>query len=219
MSETTTRTDQVAFRHALTRLPRFLYGNALRLVALSVAWTICSLPLVTVGPATLAAYTAIQDLRSDRNTIDRSRIVSVLRQNGVASVVFSGVPVAFVVVAVLYGIPALAQESLLGEGIALVAAYIAVYTALVAVPTYVAMARGTPPVAAVRQGVHWVGAHPTAALATGLLTVTVLALAVLLTIGFVLLFAGLAFSIHVAVVDELDAVSADGTPSQAPTVS
>lgn len=215
MKETT---DQAVFRRALNRLPRFLYGNALRLVMVSVAWAICSLPMVTVGPATLSAYTAIQDLRSDRNTIDRSRIVSVLRQNGVASVVFSGIPVVFAMVAFLYGVPALAQESLVGEVVALMAAYIAIYTALVAVPTYTAMARGTPPVAAVRQGIRWVGAHPTAALTTGLLTVVVLALTVLLTIGFVLLFAGLAFSIHITVVEELDMVSTDGTPTQTLTI-
>lgn len=213
----TDTSDSVTFRRALSRLPRFLYGNALRLVVVSVVWAICSLPIVTVGPATLAAYTAIQDLRSDRNTVDRSRIISVLKQNGVASVVFSGVPLIFALITVLYGVPAITQQSLLGEGIALVAAYIAIYTSLVAIPTYVAMASGVSPVTAVRQGVQWVSSHPTAALTTGLFTIVVFTLTVLLTIGFILTFAGISLSIHVAVVDEFEPVSGEKTsPSASP---
>lgn len=201
MTETT---NQAAFRRALTRLPRFVYGNGSQLVVLSVAWVVCSLPLVTIGPATLAVYIAVQDLRSDQNTIDRSRIASVLWQNGIASIVFSGIPLVFSTIAFLYGTQALEQGVLLGEIVALIAGYVALYATLVLIPTFDAMAAGVPPVTSVRRGVYWVSTYPTAALTTALLTVVLLALSLLLTIAFVLLFAGIVVSLHLAIVDAFD---------------
>lgn len=207
-------TDQAAFRRAVADVPGFTYRNGLSLVLLSLGWFVASLPLVTIGPATLAAYVAIQDLRSDRNRIDRDRIVSVLRQNGVASVLFSGVPIAFGAVAVAYGTTAFAQESLVGEGIALVAAYVALYVTLALVPTFTALARGIDPVRAFRYGLGWLANHPTPALAVGLLTLVVLGLTVLLTVAFVLVFAGLAFSLHVGVVETVERQASEPGVSQ-----
>ncbi|WP_254279737.1 DUF624 domain-containing protein [Haloarcula marina] len=199
-----TGTDQAAFRRAVADVPGFVYHNGLRLALLSLLWTLASLPLVTIGPATLAVYVAIRDLRSDRNRIDRGHIWSVLRQNGVASALFSGVPVAFGAVAVTYGVTALRTGSLAGEVVALVAAYVALYVALALVPTYVELARGSDPVAAFRYGVGWLARHPTPALATGLLSLVVLAVTAVLTVAFVLLFAGVAFTLQVAVVETVD---------------
>lgn len=204
--------NRVAFQQALSGLPRFVYGNGLQLAMLSVAWTVCSLPLVTVGPATLAVYVAVQDLRSARNTINRSRISSILRQNGVASAVFSSIPVIFAIIAVLYGIQALKRGALIGEVIALIAGYISLYAVLVLIPTFNAMAAGVPPVSALRQGVRWVSSHPTAALTTALLTVIFFAVSVLFTIAFVLLFAGLTVSLHVAIVSELGLTHPEDDP-------
>ncbi|RBI60090.1 hypothetical protein DMJ13_20745 [halophilic archaeon] len=202
--------NQVAFQQALSELPQFVYGNGLRLAMLSVAWTICSLPLVTVGPATLAVYVAVQDLRSARNTIDRSRIFSILRQNGGASAVFSSIPVIFVTIAILYGIQALKEEVLIGEVIALISGYIGLYVALILIPTFNEMAAGVPPVSALRRGVRWVSSHPTVALTTALLTVIFLVVTVFFTIAFVLLFAGLVVSLHVVIVTELESFSPEG---------
>ena len=200
----TATTNQEAFRGALSDIPRFVYANGLALAVVSVLWFLASLPLITIGPATLAAYVAVQDLRSDRNRIDRDRVVAVLRDNGVASAVFSGVPVTFGAVSAAYGITAFQRGSLLGEAIALVAAYIALYVALALVPTFVRLARGEGPVSALRYGLRWLVRHPTPALAMGLVTFAVLAVTALLTVAFVLVFAGLAFSIQIAVVDTLE---------------
>ncbi|WP_423747015.1 hypothetical protein V5735_20500 (plasmid) [Haladaptatus sp. SPP-AMP-3] len=213
MAETT---DQIAFRSALTAVPSFVYGNALRLVVLSVAWVICLLPVITVGPATLLAYAAVQDLRSERNAVDASRLGSVLRRNGVASVIFSGVPVVFGGISVLYGIPALSRSMLLGEIIALIAGYIAMYSALVLVPTFSAMARGVSPVSALRYGIRWVASHPTAVLSMALLTVVTFAVTALLMVAFPLLFAGIAFSLHVIVTDEFDTYTDENGRASAP---
>ena len=213
-----TRTDQRAFRRSVVRVPGFVYHNGLRMTLLSLAWAVASLPLVTIGPATLAAYVAIRGLRSDRNAVDWSRIRTTLRRNGVASAVFSGVPVVFGAVAVTYGLTALRQGSLAGEVVALVAGYAALYVALALIPTFVALSEGTEPVAALRYGVGWLARHPTAALSMGLLTVAVLAVCLLLTVGFALLFAGLAFSLHVAVVEAVDdaAAATESAPDAVP---
>ena len=210
-------TDQEAFRRAVADLPGFVYRNGFRLALLSLGWVVASLPLVTIGPATLAAYAAVQDLRSDRNRIDLDRLRTVLRRNGVASALLAGVPATFGSIAVLYATTALTRESLAGELVALVAAYVAVYAVLALVPTFAALARGEEPYEAVRFGVRWLSAHPTPALATALLTLVVLAVSVLLTIGFVLLFAGVAFSLQVAVVESVEERTGDA--AQAGTVA
>ncbi|MFC6976011.1 hypothetical protein ACFQL1_17045 [Halomicroarcula sp. GCM10025709] len=202
-------TDQAAFRTAFAGVPGFVYRNWLTLTLLSVLWFVASVPLVTIGPATLGMYAAIQDLRSDQNRIDRARVFTVLRERGIASLLFSGLPVVFAVVAGTYGLTAIQQQSLLGEAIALLAAYIALYLALALIPTYVALARGADPVDAFRYGIGWLVSHPTPALSMGLLSVLLLLLTALLTVGFVLLFAGFAFSLQVAVVETVDSKTAD----------
>ncbi|WP_254547098.1 hypothetical protein [Halomarina pelagica] len=205
-------TDRRRFRHAVARTPRFVYGNGLRLVVLSLAWFVCSLPLLTIGPATLAVYVALRGLRSDRNAIDTGEIRSVLRRNGIPSVLCAGVPVAFGVVAGVYGVRSLQTGTLVGEIIALVAGYVAIYAVLALIPTFVAMASGTEAVAALRYGVGWLATHPTAALATGLLTVIVLASTLLLTVAFPLLFAAISFSLHISIVESLEVNEQDSIP-------
>lgn len=212
-----TQSSQGAFRDAIASVPGFVYQNGLRLTALSLVWFVASLPLVTIGPATLGAYVAIQDLRSDRNRTNLDRIFAIVRQNGLSSMVFSGVPVAFGIVAAVYGSAALEQSSLVGEVVALVALYLALYVALVLIPTYTALARGTDPIDALRFGHRWLVKHPTAALALGLLTLVVLLVTALLTVGFILLFAGTAFSLQVAVVETVNDCSAR-TSSPTPAI-
>lgn len=202
--------DSATFEQALTETPGFVYSNGPRLVLLSAAWVLASIPVVTIGPATLAAYRAILDLRSDRNRIDRGAIASVLRRSGLAATLLSGLPVVFGAIAVSYALGSIQTGSLLGEILALSAGYAAMYLSLVLMPAFFAMARGRSDVEALKFGVAWTASHPTAALATGLLTLVVMVVTALLTIGFVLLFAGVAFSLQIAVI-ELTSEDADGT--------
>ncbi|QSG13197.1 putative membrane protein [Halapricum desulfuricans] len=195
-------TDREAFERAVSETPRFVYHNGLRMVLISVGWVVFSLPLVTIGPATLVAYRAILDVRSDRNRIEWGHLMTVLKRSGLASVLLSGAPVVFAAVAVTYGLSALRAASLAGEILALSAGYVALYLALVLMPTFVAMANGYDDFEAVMFGVRWTAEHPTAALTTGLLTVAILAATVLLTVAFVLVFAALAFTLQIEMVTE-----------------
>ncbi len=184
-------------------------------MVISVVWFFVSLPLVTIGPATLGAYAAILDLRSDRNRIDRSRVCHTLRMNGVAALLFSGVPVAFGAVAVTYGVTALREGSLVGEGAALLTGYTALYVALALVPTFVRLAHGDSPIEALRFGLGWLVRHPTPALTTGILSIVLFALLALLTVAFVLLFAGSTFALQITVVEAVAGQSRQ-SPSTTP---
>ena len=128
------------------RTMRFVYEHSVTLVAVSVAWFVASLPLVTVGPATLGAYAAIRSLR-ETGALDRGHVVGVLRRNGVHAALLSFLPVTFFVAAGLYvrgGTPRTGFETV----IAVVGVYVGAYLVVALIPTFVAMAAGAAGIAA-----------------------------------------------------------------------
>jgi len=194
---------------------RFVYEHSVTLVAVSVAWFVASLPLVTIGPATLSAYAAIRSLR-ETGALDRRRVAGVLRRNGVHAVLLSFLPVAFFVVAGLYlrnGTPRTGFETV----VAVVSVYVGAYLVVALIPTFITMAAGEPPIVALRRAYVWIATKPTAALSLVLVTAVVFAVTALLTIGFVLLFPAVAFSYHVEyLADDFDVATA-ADPSTAET--
>lgn len=192
--------DREALRAALAGTPRFVYANGLRLVGMSVVWVLCSLPVVTIGPATLGAYVAILGLRSDENRIDRGRVRQRLRESGGAAALLAGIPQVLGVVVVSYVSLLGTAPSLLAEVLLLAALYAGAYAVLVLVPTFVFLAEGDDDLTALKRGVAWVGSHPTLALVTGLVTLGLLGVTVALMVAFVLLFPALAFGFQVSVV-------------------
>ncbi|EMA59584.1 hypothetical protein [Halorubrum lipolyticum] len=185
------------------RTLRFVYRHGAALIAVSVAWFLASLPLVTIGPATLGAYAAVRSLRQT-GRLDRGYVVSAVRTNGVHALLLSVLPVVFAAPAAL---------SLRGGStftgptpiVAVVGLYVAGYLAVALIPTFVAMADGESPVAALKRAYVWTATDPAAALSLALVTAIVFAVTALLTIGFVLLFAAAAFSYHVEyLADDLD---------------
>ena len=189
------------------RTLRFVYEHSATLVAVSVAWFIASLPLVTIGPATLWAYAVIRSLR-ETGRVDRGRVAGVLRTNGVHAVLLSVLPVVFATPAALSirgGVTPAGFESIL----AVAGLYVAGYLTVALIPTFVAMADGESPATALKGAYVWTATDPTAALSLGLVTAVVFVVTALLTIGFVLLFPAVAFSYHVEyLVDDLDATTA-----------
>ena len=201
------------------RTMRFVYEHSVTLVAVSVAWFVASLPLVTIGPATLGAYAAIRSLR-ETGALDRRRVAGVLRRNGVHAALLSFLPVTFFVAAGLYvrgGTPRTGFETV----IAAVGVYVGAYLVVALIPTFVAMAAGDPPTAALRQAYVWTASKPTAALSLAIVTAVIFAVTALLTIGFVLLFPAVAFSYHVEyLADDFDVATATdpSTAATAPSV-
>lgn len=189
------------------RTLRFVYRHSVTLVAVSIAWFVASLPLVTIGPATLGAYAAIQSLR-DTGRLDRGYVVRILRTNGVHAALLSFLPVVFAAPA---GLSLRGGATLAGFEpiVAVVGLYVAGYLVIALIPTFVAMANGASPSPALKQAYVWTATHPTAALSLAIVTAVVFAVTALLTIGFALLFPAVAFSYHIEyLADDIDAATA-----------
>lgn len=180
----------------------FLYGNSFWLVVVSVAWAVSSAFVVTVGPATLGAYVAILGLLSDRNRVEFDRVRSVCRRQFLPATAFGLLPPLFFGLSGAYAYSLTDGVTPLRVGGTLATFYVGLYLALVMVPTFVALARGRSGADALRAGVSWVAAKPTLAMLTGMVTLAVFVVTALLTVGFLLMFAGVAFSFQVRVVGE-----------------
>lgn len=202
-------TDDAAPVHKRTL--RFVYHHSATLVAVSVAWFVASLPLVTAGPATLGAYAAVRSLR-ETGQVDREYVRRALRTNGLHAALLSFLPVAFIGAGSLY-LGGVATAGGFEPVIAVTALYIGGYIAVALIPTFVSLADGNPPVAALKQAYVWTATDPASTVALALVTVGLVAVTALSTIGFVLLFPALAFSYHVErLATDLDAEEPSETP-------
>lgn len=180
----------------------FVYENSYWLVVISLVWTLASVFVVTIGPATLGAYVAIKGLNSDRNRIERDRVLSVCRRQLVPSVAFGLAPPLFFALTGGYLTAMADGVTPLRLGGAVATFYAGLYLSLVLMPTFVALAEGRPGAEALRAGVGWVADKPTIAMLTGLVTLAVFLVTSVLTVAFVLLFAGVAFSFQVRMVGD-----------------
>lgn len=188
--------DVETLRRVGERTVSFVYGNVLSLVGVSVAWFLASLPLVTIGPATVGAYAAIDSLR-ETGRIDRGAVAHAVRTNGLHAALLSALPVVLGAVGATYAYEYTTTGGALVGVLAVVTIYATAYAILVLIPAFVALSRGADPIAALRRGWRWTVAHPTLALTTGLLTLLVLVGMLVLTVGFVCCFPAVAFSFHV----------------------
>ena len=187
--------DVDRFRTALGESARFVYRHLAALVVVSVVWFVASLPLVTIGPATLGAYAAIRSLR-ETETLRWHPVWTQLRANGVHALLLSALPAVPALSTVLYGIEHLGVRSTVDVLLTIGGVYATLYTILILIPTFVSLARGDSIVGALRRGWRETTGHPTLAITTGLFTLVVLCGTALLTVGFVLAFPSIAFSVH-----------------------
>jgi hypothetical protein len=175
----------------------FVYRHSTALVAASVLWVCCSLPLVTVGPATLGVYSVVLSLR-ETGRVDRGRVVATVRENLVPATLLGFLPATFVGVAALYAVSGL-TTGVVGTTLTAVALYGGLYVGVLLIPTFVSMAAGVDPRTALRESYLWLAGTPVTGLQLLLVTGVLLVATVGLTVGFVVLFAGLAGAYHVEV--------------------
>jgi hypothetical protein len=207
------RSDVAAFDGAVRSAARLSYDYILRIVLLSALWVVASLPVVTLGVASVGLYAAVHSLRQT-GTIDWDLVRTRVREQYRDATLLAPLPLVFFGIAWLYSTRAAPGPASVTTVLGILAFYVGLYAALVFVPTFVGLADGVPVWTALAEGQRWVGDHPALALATGSLTAVVLAVSLLLTVTFPLLFAGLAASLHVAVVEQTD----DAEPDPAPEV-
>lgn len=192
--------DDRADRHpkAFVETLRFVYRHSTALVPASVLWLLCSLPVVTVGPASLGAYTVVCSLR-ETGQVDTDRVVGTVRRNLVPATLLGFLPVVFVGIAALYAVSGL-STGLVGGALTAVALYAGLYLGVLLVPTFVSIADGTEPKRAVRESYVWLASEPATGLRLLLVTGVIFLATLGLTVGVLLLFAGLAGAYHVEVV-------------------
>ncbi|ELZ28477.1 hypothetical protein C474_15254 [Halogeometricum pallidum JCM 14848] len=174
---------------------RFFYEHGPRLVAISALWFLCSVPLVTVGPATLGAYAAVTSLR-EGYTFDRERVAATLKRHGLSATLLSGVPLAFAAIAGLYARRYLLERSTVALVLGVITTYAAAYTALVLIPTFAGLAAGEDLEPAVRAGIRWTGRNALGAVMIGMGTIVLFAVTGALTIAFVVVFGGMVAAFH-----------------------
>lgn len=187
---------------------RFVWTNLVSVIVISLGWFLASLPIVTVGPATVGAYRAVLSLREDDiDGIDRDAVRTTVREQFVHATLIGLVPFVILAIAATYAYAYLTTGTLASGLLALVGVYAAVYLWLVSVPTFVGLAEGEPVADAVTAGYRWTARHAVGAVALGVVTAALFVVSSLLTIAVALLFAGVAFAFHVeflTTVSEID---------------
>lgn len=193
----------------------FVWEHVTSIVAISVAWLLLALPIVTVGPATVGAYRAILSLR-ESGRVDLHAVAETVRSQFVHASLLGLLPVVLVAMSATYAATYVRTGRLLAGLLALGGANVTIYLGLVLVPTFVGLARGLSVDRAVSQGYLWTARHGAEAISLGIVTVVFLALSSLLTVAMVLIFAGATFAFHVEYVVGDESRTIEPTPATQP---
>lgn len=179
------------------RTGRFVWTNLVSIVLISVGWFLASLPVVTLGPATVGAYCAVLALRDEGRGIDRAAVLTTVRRQFVHATLLGSIPLVLFVIAANYVLAYLVSGTVVAGLFGLCCAYASLYASLVSIPTLLGLAEGKPASAALKDGVLWTAHHAVSAVALAVVTVLLFVLTSLLTVAVALLFAGIAFALHI----------------------
>lgn len=182
---------------------RFVWNHLPSVIAVSVAWFLASLPVVTVGPASVGAYRAVLSLRAG-DGLDVDAIRQTLRTQFVHATLLGLFPLVVLGAAINYAFAYAATGELLAAGLAVGGVYLAAYAALVLVPTFIKLADGATLTTALWSGYRWTASHVVGTIVLGTVTVAIGALTAVGTVAIVLLFGGVACAFHVAFVTGVD---------------
>lgn len=208
-----TGTDLDPMYASLERTGRFVWANLVSIVWISVGWFLASLPIVTIGPATVGAYRAVLSLREDgRDGIDRAAVFATVRRQFVQATMLGLVPLVLFAIAANYALAYLVSGTVAAGLLGLCCAYAGLYAWLVWMPTMIGLAEGKPATTALRDGFLWTARHAVGAVALGVVTSALLVVTSLLTVAVALLFAGVAFALHVEFISSVSETGARVTP-------
>ena len=180
----------------------FVYRNPLAVAIVSLAWVIASLPLLTIGPATLGVYAAVRSLRED-GSVDTAAVVRTVRTHAINAFLLGGIVGLVATTGVLY----LSQFVRTGWTVAGVLGFTALYVAMhlltVLIPAFVGLVQGISLSDAVKESYRWTVTRPDAALATMTVTGGLLIASLVLTVAFVLVFPALVAWFHAELLEPL----------------
>ncbi|EMA27033.1 hypothetical protein [Haloarcula japonica] len=206
----------IGVHRALATAARQVYRHPLPMVAISVGWVLASIPLITIGPATLGAYRAVRSVRED-GRIDRGAVRETLAAHWLDAVLFSGLLVVFPAIAVLYLGQYAATGAPLSGVLGAVGFYLTYHAWVVFALAFVSLADGADAVDAVTGGYRWSVENPVATVLVGIVTATLLIASAVLTIALPLVFPALAAAFHTELFAE-NRTASDGDETEA-TVS
>lgn len=176
-------------------------------VLVSVCWLLASLPLVTVGLATLGAYATVLAKRAAyRGEIPDTRqavvraVLKTLRRGAVPATILGTVPLMFASITVIYAVEYLRTGSVIFGALALGAFIVGSQVCLIVIPGLLYLATGRESTPAIRAGYTWSISNPRRSVGTGVLTALLGAMLLPLTVAFPLLFGGIAATFHAEVV-------------------
>ncbi|MFB6139114.1 MAG: hypothetical protein ABEJ26_01605 [Halosimplex sp.] len=173
----------------------YLPGYAVSVVVVSVLWSVASIPVVTVGPATLGAYAAARSLR-DESRVDRGFVLATLREHGLDALLLGGVAIVTSTVSLLYFSQFVRTGSTVAGVLGVAGVYVTLHYLLVLAPTFVALVDGAPLSSAIRTGYRWTIERPFQAVSMLILTALLLVGSVVLTVAVVLVFPAVAAAFH-----------------------
>lgn len=203
MSETS---GVVAIHRSLRAAFRFVYDHSFALVGVSLAWSLLSLPLVTIGPTTIGAYAAIESLR-ERGWIDKSEVYATVRRELAQAFLLSVVTGIIAVMGVLYTLRFVATEEPIAGILAVAAVYVAAHLALVLPAALLGLVRGVSLDNTLWTGYRWSVTNPVTAVLLGTTTLMLFIVSLLLTIAVILVFPAILFSFHVELLDDVVATT------------
>lgn len=192
-----TETDLDPMYVSLEQTGRFVWSHLVSIVWISVGWFLASLLIVTVGPATVGAYRAVLSLREEGQGVDRAAVLGTVRRQFVHSTLLGVLPLVLFTIAVNYVLAYLLSKAVLAGLLGLCCAYAGLYASLVSIPTLLGLAAGQPATTALTDGVLWTARHAVGAVALGIVTGALFVFTSLLTVAVALLFAGVAFALHI----------------------
>jgi len=182
---------------------KFVWDHLPSIVLVSVAWFLASLPVVTIGPASVGAYRAVLSMRAGEG-LDMSAVRAAVRAQFVHATLLGLFPVLVAGIAVNYALAYLTTGALAAGVLAVAGIYVALYATLVLVPAFIALARGETVSAALWYGYRWTARNAVETIVLGTVTLALLAIAAVGTVAIVLLFAGVACAFHVELVTGID---------------
>ncbi|QIB78020.1 hypothetical protein G3A49_07650 [Haloferax volcanii] len=212
----------VGVHRALVAAVRTVFHHPVRMVAISVAWVLASVPLVTIGPATLGVYGAVASVR-EHGHVDRDAVRETLSDHWLDALLFSGLLVAFPALAVFYLGRFSASGSAFAGVLGMVGFYLAYHAWVVFALGFVALAQGDDAFDAVTDGYRWSVERPVATVLVGVVTATLFVVCLVLTVALPLVFPALAAAFHTELAaqtrdrEEDAADAADTADATAPT--
>lgn len=195
--------EQIPLGVALRSTARFAWDELPTIVIVSVCWLLASLPLLTIGPATLGAYTAVLAKRAahrgeipDTPDALTGFVLGRVRRGAVPATAVGVVPLLFGAITAVYAVQFLVTGTVLFGALALASLVVGSQICLVVLPGLLYLAEGRESHAAIRAGYTWSISNPRRSVGTGVLTVVIGALLLSLTVAFPLLFGGFVAVFH-----------------------